>query len=165
MRRAQEEGKLARHGYSKVSLFGVSTLEALKYAVFENSQWTINGIRPPSVETLEDFLNVRKPAGHKVGKLPRLKQIFSSASKLPFLEKYLGGQGLRELAYMSVRNEIVCFDDFERRGDGLKVKDVLGLISSLRNERECKVVLILNDEKLKDEERADFEAKDIRQNN
>ena len=93
VRRAQEEGKLARHGYSKVSLFGVSTLEALKYAVFENSQWTINGIRPPSVETLEDFLNVRKPAGHKVGKLPRLKQIFSSASKLPFLEKYLGGAG------------------------------------------------------------------------
>ena len=59
---------------------------------------------------------------------------------------------------MMVRNQIVCFDDFERRGKGLDTKDVLGLISFLREQRNCKVALILNDERLEGHERIEFET-------
>ncbi|MFZ2104504.1 MAG: hypothetical protein WAV18_03825 [Roseiarcus sp.] len=150
VRRAQAEKKFARSGYSKVSLFGLTSLDAVKHAIFENTQWTIKGARPPSVEAMEDFLNV--------GKLPRLLQFFSTASKHPYFEKLIGGAVFREVAFMSVREEVVCIDDFERRGDGLKVKDVLGLIAFLCEQRKCKVALILNDEKLGESERADFES-------
>ncbi len=49
---------------------------------------------------------------------------------------------------MTIRNQIVCADDFERRGKQLDGGNVLGLISFLREERGCKIALILNHEKL-----------------
>ena len=57
-----------------------------------------------------------------------------------------------------VRDYLVCLDDFERRGDNLNPRDVLGLVSFLREQRNCKVALILNDARLGDEERREFEA-------
>ena len=45
-------------------------------------------------------------------------------------------------------NIIVCFDDIERKSDELKMKYFMGLISQLKDLRDCKVVVILNDEKL-----------------
>ena len=47
-----------------------------------------------------------------------------------------------------MRNQFVCIDDLERRGASLNVKDVLGLISFLKEQRQCKVVLLLNDQEL-----------------
>ena len=45
-------------------------------------------------------------------------------------------------------NVIVCFDDFERISDDLKIKDVLGLISELKEQKNCKVIMILNKNEL-----------------
>jgi hypothetical protein len=55
---------------------------------------------------------------------------------------------LYKTAFLSVQNQIVCVDDLERAGKALEVRDVLGLISFLKEERSCKVVLLLNDERL-----------------
>lgn len=62
------------------------------------------------------------------------------------------------MLFARVRNQLICIDDFERRGEGLKPTDVLGLISSLREQRNCKVVLILNDEHLDERARQEFET-------
>src|ERR1019366_9505397 len=70
------------------------------------------------------------------------------------------GDSLALLSFMMIRDQIVCIDDLERRGQKLDVGDVLGLISFLREQRGCKVILILNDEELKltDEQKARFEG-------
>ena len=47
------------------------------------------------------------------------------------------------------KDVIVCFDDFERLSDKLDMKDILGLISELKEQKNCKVVLILNHDKIK----------------
>jgi len=52
------------------------------------------------------------------------------------------------VSFMTIRDQIICIDDLERRGQDLNVTDVLGLISYLREQRNCKVVLVLNDEML-----------------
>jgi hypothetical protein len=65
---------------------------------------------------------------------------------------------MQGIIFASVRNHLICIDDFERRGEGLKPKDVLGLISLLREQRKCKVALILNDEHLDEEARREFET-------
>jgi len=57
--------------------------------------------------------------------------------------------------FSSVRANIVCIDDFERRGANLSVRDVLGLINNLKEVKKCKICLILNDEALEDD-RNDF---------
>ena len=41
---------------------------------------------------------------------------------------------------------IVCFDDFERTSKKLDDKDILGLISELKEQKKCKVVMIYNQE-------------------
>ena len=40
---------------------------------------------------------------------------------------------------------LICIDDLERKGSGLEIKDVLGLVSLLKEQKKCKVVLLLND--------------------
>lgn len=51
-------------------------------------------------------------------------------------------------------NIIVCFDDIERKSDELKMKYFMGLISQLKDLRDCKVVVILNDAKLQNDEQS-----------
>jgi hypothetical protein len=58
-------------------------------------------------------------------------------------------------AFLMVRDQIVCIDDIERKGKDLRAIDILGLVSMLTEQRNCKVVIILNDEQL-DAEKADF---------
>ena len=52
------------------------------------------------------------------------------------------------IAFHSVTDVLICIDDLERMGDSLPLKDVLGLISLLKEERNCKVALIFSDAKL-----------------
>jgi hypothetical protein len=40
---------------------------------------------------------------------------------------------------------LICIDDLERKGAGLSVKDVLGLVSLLKEQKKCQVVILLND--------------------
>lgn len=47
-------------------------------------------------------------------------------------------------ASLLIRKQIVCIDDIERSGDGLKIEELLGFISFLKEQRNCKIVLLLN---------------------
>lgn len=52
-----------------------------------------------------------------------------------------------------MNNTIVCIDDFERLSDKIPVQDILGLISELKENKECSVVVIFNEDELfKDDE-------------
>ena len=55
------------------------------------------------------------------------------------------------------KNVVVCFDDFERMSSKINLKDILGLISELKEQKECKVVMILNEKEL--EKLSDLEQK------
>ncbi|EAI7261894.1 hypothetical protein IO476_001660 [Campylobacter coli] len=45
-------------------------------------------------------------------------------------------------------NTIVCIDDFERLSDKIPVQDVLGLISELKENKGCHVILLYNSSKI-----------------
>ncbi|QUE31974.1 P-loop NTPase fold protein [Francisella philomiragia] len=49
-------------------------------------------------------------------------------------------------------NLIICFDDFERISDKLNLKDVFGLISELKEQKNCHIVMILNNNELEETE-------------
>lgn len=66
------------------------------------------------------------------------------------------GSAVTRSAFLLVRNQLVCIDDMERVGDGLRPKDVLGLISFLREQRNCRVAMLLNDEAMSEPDREDF---------
>lgn len=141
LQNAVDENKVKFNRYSYVSLFGQDTLIGLKNAIFENTT-NLNGIKEgPTIETFKEGLS-------KLEKGTRLIAKFSNY--VPQLKDYLPG------LFLTVRHQIVCIDDLERIGDGLSVKNVLGLISFLKEQRKCKVVLLLNDKELKDGNLSEF---------
>ena len=77
------------------------------------------------------------------------------AESIPGLGKILSNAS--PFYFSAMRKQIICIDDLERRGKDLRLKDVFGLISFLREQRGCEVVLLLNDEKLEDSKK-DFDT-------
>jgi len=78
----------------------------------------------------------------------RAKRLSQLAGALPWV-----GQAFtkaRSLYFSLIQNQIICIDDLDRRSKNLEMKDVLGLISFLREQRGCKVALLLNAEQLGD---------------
>ncbi|MGI7583031.1 hypothetical protein ACNF7N_00230 [Campylobacter coli] len=58
-----------------------------------------------------------------------------------------------------LKNIIVCLDDLERKSDKLDIKDILGLINQLKEEK-CKVILISNKDELSNNKEKDKEIFD-----
>lgn len=121
-----------RAKYSYVSLFGVNSLEDLKLAIFQRE---IDAGPPP---TKPNWWERQK------SKLPG-RAVVESVSLIenPWLNNL--NTLYRTVAFSQVKGRLVCLDDFERKGKDLDLEEVLGLITFLCEERECAVVLILND--------------------
>ncbi|ECQ5849364.1 TPA: P-loop NTPase fold protein [Campylobacter jejuni] len=49
-------------------------------------------------------------------------------------------------------NIIVCFDNIERRSDNLSLKEILGLVNLLKEEKECNVVMIFHKGELEEQD-------------
>jgi hypothetical protein len=145
---AQFQSRLGMKTYAYVSLFGLNSLDSLKFAVFENTQNVENGIRVANLDTLNEYL----------AKMPSWRKLVKVLGSGSWSSKFVDHDAMQGIMFASARNHLICIDDFERRGEGLKPKDVLGLISLLREQRKCKVVLILNDEHLDEDDRQEFET-------
>jgi len=130
--------------YSYASLFGINSLESLKLTLFEN----LDFLDAPTDSKIAKGMHYLRSLSSKA------KQLNQLASALPYVGQVLSKAA--PLYFSLIRNQIVCIDDLERRGRGLDLKDVFGLISFLREQRACKVVLLLNEEALA-EDKADFD--------
>ena len=135
---AQQAKAVRLTRYSYVSLFGVNSLDELKFAIFENVITLSEPIKKADLETLDAFVS-------KFGSWRKLTKV---AQSLPVVKSFVGTDATALVSFMTIRDQVICIDDLERRGQKLEVGDVLGLISYLREQRNCKVVLILNDEQL-----------------
>ena len=144
----RETGNLARQPYAYVSLFGINSLDDLRYAIFESTVPVEHALTGPTSETFGALLTKGKAIGRKTGAwLGPALAIFGAGDL---------GAALSKSAFLLVRDQLVCLDDLERAGDSLNPRDVLGLVSFLKEQRNCRVVLLLNDEAMRDEARADF---------
>jgi hypothetical protein len=124
--------------YSYVSLFGVNSLDELKLAMFENVQSTALSEDKSGLQSLDSLMSQRAGWRAKVKYL----------EKIPGLSKILSTDLLASVAFLRTEHRLICIDDLERRGAKLDIRDVLGLISYFREEHNCKIVMILNDEQL-----------------
>jgi KAP family P-loop domain len=144
--KAKEEGRIALTRYAYVSLFGQNSLEDVRYALFEStiSSTLIGG--KADLDTLQasiETITGRWRGAIRFGKyIPKVGDF---------------ADGIVKLGFFNVYDQIVCIDDLERAGLGLKMKDILGLVSFLKEQRGCKVALLLNDEALAGVENEDFE--------
>ncbi|WP_292120954.1 hypothetical protein [Mesorhizobium sp.] len=137
--------------YAYVSLFGLESLSDVRRSLFEN---TVEAAAFKSLEPLEATVSsVSDRLSHLASKWRAGAGLIRG---IPIIADY---SGLAEKAgFLDVRDQIVCFDDLERMSDTLALKDVLGLISFLKEKKRCKVVLLLNSEALKDHDAEAFQV-------
>lgn len=131
--------KRVQRGYAYASLFGLESIQqiknALAYSYAEN-------------EPLGNFLALWQ----KVKMYCRKVGAFFNRSFVDEAGVDITGVGLKvkvntltnDFAFLSIRRALVCFDDIERRNSKLSMRDVLGLVSYLVDQRGCRVVLLLN---------------------
>lgn len=135
LQNAKNENSIALKKYSYVSLFGINSLDAFKYSIFEH---VINRNMigtEASVETFkENTTGLLEAMGRKsIG-------LFKGTSLLKSFTP-----AIESLSFLSLNSSLICIDDLERRGTNLSMKDVLGLVTQLKEQKKCKIVLLLND--------------------
>ncbi|MCV6798516.1 hypothetical protein OII53_22135 [Achromobacter ruhlandii] len=161
-----------------VSLFGINSLEALKLAVayaadlgYEgNARKTPNSANPSRLKACFNWIKTRaKDLCHVSGwkELPKRTLRALGWRGVPDAIKVVptsmgGGAGLAQalgaLAFYHVRDELICFDDIERHGKDLSLKDFLGLVSFLVEQRRCRVCVILNEAQLEPGDKATWDS-------
>ncbi|QKF63598.1 hypothetical protein CMCT_1483 [Campylobacter mucosalis] len=81
-----------------------------------------------------------------------LLEIFKKATNLRFdeiLNGFVPTLGSAIMGCVSFRDIVICFDDFERLSDKLNLKDAFGLISELKEQKNCHIVMIFNADEVK----------------
>ncbi|MFK5639500.1 hypothetical protein ACI50E_16810 [Brucella sp. ZJ1_1] len=134
--------------YAYVSLFGLETLSDVRKSIFEHTVGEAYFTEKKALEA-----NVNSVSERFAQLSSKWRAAISVLRGIPVVADY---GGLMEVGFLDVRDQIVCFDDLERMGASLDIKDVLGLISFLKERKRCKVVLLLNSDALTDKNAKDF---------
>jgi hypothetical protein len=136
---ANRRNAISRERYAYLSLFGISSLNELRFSLFEQSIDRALIGKQPTLDTFRsNTVELSKSLGRKVWGKARW-----FAKLIPYMESV--SPGLEAASFFSVRDMLICLDDLERRSDALSAKDTLGLVTLLKEQRNCKVVLLLND--------------------
>lgn len=131
-------------GYSYVSLFGLNSLQDARLGVFQNTIPLSAVISPMqgSIKSTQKWY-------------ARWRGLIKYTDKVPGVKDYLSLVAGIVGDFQS--DMLVCFDDLERHGKGLGLEEILGLASSLRDQRNCSVVIIHNTGSLDENDRAVYE--------
>lgn len=118
-------------GYSYVSLFGLEAVEALRTQVAANIV-SLTAEEPSPLESCKQavlWIKTRLAKHRDLAELPY--------ASLPVIGHIVEETLLKDI--------LVCFDDVERKGEGLSIGEFLGLVANLKEHRNCTVVIIYND--------------------
>lgn len=135
--------KITYPTYSYVSLFGISSIAQLRTAIFTK------GIPVKMIGQNLNFDFVNKNWTDIVSQKFKSALNFSSQLSSRLSQGRVITVGLETIAPFLISNSIICLDDFERLSqNSISTEELLGFICELREERNCKVVLIFNEAQL-----------------
>lgn len=128
----QTEFKKKKIAY--ISLFGIDSLSDIRTSILLQASPTKNKISFINKKVFTPFKNLKSSL-----KIDDISMSFGLNSLSSILTLLTSGD---------FKDVIVCIDDFERMSSKIDFKDILGLISELKEQKECKVILILNEQEL-----------------
>ncbi len=127
---------LSKRKYAYISLFGIESLSDLKTSIYSNIENHHLPIEVP--KWLKSLPSIFKDT--------RVTQLGINAPvKL-----------IDNLLFNQVKDAIICFDDFERMSNKLDIKDVMGLANQLKLEKNCQLILILDESKAEGENKSKY---------
>lgn len=128
--------------YAYISLFGIENLSDLKNAIC--TKLTLN----PYAKTDDSNLSFNQLFKNTIAQFKDMKvsQYGVSAS----------ARIIESLLFLQVKDAIICFDDFERMSNKLDIKDVMGLANQLKLEKNCQVILILDESRTEEQNKEKY---------
>ncbi len=133
--------------YSYVSLFGINSIEDFKFNICSAS---IDKTQIGKKLSLENILNPNEFSWKRF-----TDKGVSTYAKF-FSGKY--GDAVKALVFNYLEDTLICIDDLDRKGDDLNINEVLGILSNLKELRNCKIAIIFNDMPFKEQEKSDYDA-------
>lgn len=121
--------------YSKVSLYGLKSLEDLKISLVLKQEKLLD-------ENNNRWKRFTKSLTFAKGVVDKNKDVLS---------KVLGNSKIELLStigFNTINEQIICLDDVERKQNSLTMAEVLSLAFFLKDEKKCKVILIFNNDLL-----------------
>ncbi len=161
---------LKQIAYSYISFFGKTSLSDIRKSVFHsaeaiNSGAEIKKLFEGKITNSKSLLNfvpwinqdvknshnipdVEKFSNFKslLNFVPWINKATKNARNIPAIEKF--SNMISSFEYSLVDNYVICFDDLERKADTLAVKEIMGLIDELATHKNCKIILIFNENEL-----------------
>jgi tRNA A37 threonylcarbamoyladenosine biosynthesis protein TsaE len=134
--------------YVYISLFGIKDIETVKGQL--TASYLLNRSSSSRIgKALTWFANreLQKTVGKLSENIPYVKYV----NILPI-------ELANAAAFILVKDAIICIDDFERKAEQLKTKEILGLADLLKDQRNCKIVFILNQDQLEVNDRDEFQG-------
>lgn len=119
--------------YAYISLFGIENLSDLKNTIC--TKISFNPYAKSDTNTFE-FYQLFKNIAAQFRDMKVSQYGVSASARI-----------LESLLFLQVKNAIICFDDFERMSDKLNINDVMGLANYLKLEKNCQIILILDEDK------------------
>lgn len=117
-----------------VSVFGAESISSVKYSILtEMFSKKITWNKDINKKDLGNFFKVAAQGGF---------QVFQKYLGTSFLDFKLDPMDLWDNEF------VICIDDIERKSEGVKIKDLLGLISNLKDKKGCRILLISNENEL-----------------
>jgi|GEM_PF-4217847 len=121
--------------YAYISLFGINSITQLKGEIFfatnSDSERNTIGIRQYASK-------LAKPVGKFISQMKFEAGDFVKSIPIP----------IEQIGWEMTQDTLICFDDIERKGEKLDLKDFFGLVSILKERKNCKILIILNEEEI-----------------
>lgn len=138
----REREKIHEDHYSYVSLFGAKNIKDVRGAILVNAS---------------KFNNQNK---HRKWFKKSAVILPNIAKDIPLVSAYGGIIASLEHAVINklISNYLICFDDLERRAKDLPIDEVLGLASELKEEKQCRIVFILNEDEISDTDKKSLKS-------
>lgn len=132
------KGKKSLPKYAYVSVFGAQSLATIKSTLVTSRRSL--PFKDELTDTKREKFSSRLGVRDWINQLREVNQ---------FGVKHVV-VGAEILISTMARDMLVVIDDIERLGKAISLQDLMGLISELKEQNNCKIILILNSEKLDD---------------
>ena len=151
-----KEKKIPNH---YISLYGKTSIQEIKSEIFLKVFESVD-----SFESEEKMKNIVKGSIDLVSSLTKTLSVFGMSLDLSKvtdksferIDNLLNDEKLKRTESYLNSGAIICFDDFERKSKDIDLNDLFGFITQLTLNFKCKVVIILNDDVFKGEEKDVF---------
>jgi Cdc6-like AAA superfamily ATPase len=152
---------IAKQSYSYVSLFGIANAGDLMHAIYLNTVPTktlgssladafSRSSSDEAIDRVKLFLGRAKPLLSRLADIP----VFGANNIKAFV--------VNNAAHWFTRNALIVIDDLERHSSSLSIRDILGILTDLKEERGCQIIIVMNEDALQKDngDKSYFETKE-----